>query len=173
MVTPHHAIVPTPIHQDYPLIQGAVNTWTCWIPVGDCPRDMGGLTIMRKSHRLGCLPIAPAMGAGGISSILCPNENQWVEGDFEAGDVLTFPSYTVHKALPCRFPNRIRLSFDVRYQASGQEVHERSIKPHCDLTWEQIYADWKDDSLKYYWLKENPPMAEWNESLVQPGRRIC
>src|SRR5947208_15623403 len=49
MVTPHQSLVPTPQHQDFPLIQGTSNTWTCWFPVGDCLRSMGGLTVLRGS----------------------------------------------------------------------------------------------------------------------------
>ena len=45
-------------NEDYPLIQGTSNTWTCWFPIGDCPRSMGSLTVLRQSHRLGFVPIA-------------------------------------------------------------------------------------------------------------------
>ena len=34
MVTSHPAIMPTPQHQEYPLIHGAPNTPTTWVPLG-------------------------------------------------------------------------------------------------------------------------------------------
>lgn len=171
--TPHRAMVPTPPHQDFPLIQGTANTWTCWFPAGDCPRSLGGLTILRGSHKLGYLPIQPSLGAGLIASELCPKENDWVEGDFETGDVLTFPSFTVHKALPSQFPDRIRLSLDVRYQADDEEIEEKSLLPHCALTWDEIYEGWKQKDLQYYWAPQRKKLSAWNPELLQPSRRIC
>ena len=117
MITGHRAMVPTPPHQDFPLIQGTTKTWTAWIPLGDCPRSMGGLTVLRGTHKLGYVPIQPSKGAGSIAAQTCPWETDWVEVEYEAGDVLTFPSFTIHKALRCQQKEMIRLSLDVRYQS--------------------------------------------------------
>jgi ectoine hydroxylase-related dioxygenase (phytanoyl-CoA dioxygenase family) len=136
MITAHKNVFPTPPHQDFPLIQGTSNTWTCWLPVGDCPCELGGLTVLRGSHRYGYLPIQPAKGAGGIAVPLCSYDREWVEGDFEAGDILTFSSYTIHRALRCQWKEQIRLSLDVRYQPIDEPVESKSLLPHCDLTWE-------------------------------------
>lgn len=173
MVTPHHAMVPTPVHQDFPLIQGTSNTWTCWLPVGDCPRELGGLTVLQKSQKSGYLPIEYAKGAGSIAAQLCPGEQDWVEGDFEMGDVLTFSSFTVHRALPCRFPDRVRLSFDVRYQSIDEPVEEKSLLPHCHLTWDEVYENWSSDELQYYWRKLPLQMSPWDNRYMEPSRRIC
>lgn len=176
MITGHASVFPTPPHQDFPLIQGTSNTWTCWIPVGDCPRELGGLTILRASHRQGYLPIQPAKGAGGIAVPLCPNEVHWVEGDFETGDLLTFPCYTIHKALRCQRKDTIRLSMDVRYQPVDEIVEAKSLLPHCDLTWEQIYAGWTAEQqadLSYYWRKLSLQFSPWEDAYLQPKRRIC
>lgn len=174
MVTPHHAMAPTPAHQDFPHIQGSVNTWTCWFPIGDCPKALGGLAVLRASHRLGCLPVQPARGAGAIEVQLCPQENEWLTTDYRVGDVLTFPSYTVHKALPCQMADQVRLSFDIRYQAAAEPVEEKSLLPHCDLSWQEIYHGWAgDDDLRYYWRRRTLAMSPWDETLRQPGRRIC
>jgi len=173
MVTPHRCMVPTPPHQDFPYIQGSAHTWTCWFPLGDCPRALGGLTVLKGSHRQGYLPLQPAKGAGGFAVPLCPHETHWVEGDFQAGDVLTFPCHTVHKALRCQFKDRIRLSLDVRYQPADEPVDDSSLNPHCTLTWEEIYADWKQDDLKYYWRKLPLTVSPWDNGYLQPKRRIC
>jgi ectoine hydroxylase-related dioxygenase (phytanoyl-CoA dioxygenase family) len=173
MVTAHPGMVPTPIHQDFPLIQGTSNTWTCWIPVGDCPRALGGLTVLRGSHKLGYLPVQPTQGAGNIEAQLCEWENDWVETDYQVGDVLIFPSYTVHKALKCQTPELIRLSLDVRYQPVDEVIEAKSLLPHCELTWEDIYASWQQEDLKYYWRKLSPKLSPWNDAYLQPARRIC
>ncbi len=173
MITGHRAMHPTPQHQDFPLVQGSPNTWTCWFPLGDCPRDMGGLTVLRESHHQGYIPIQPASGAGGIAVQLCPGQEVWVEGDFTAGDVLTFPCFMVHKALHSAHPDQIRLSIDARYQAISEPVEEKSLKPHCKLTWEEVYADWDSNNLQYYWQGASPKLSPWDATLLQPAVRIC
>ena len=173
MITPHKSVFPTPPHQDFPLIQGTSNTWTCWFPVGDCPRELGGLTVLRRSQRYGYLPIQPAKGAGGIAVPLCSYDKEWVEGDFEAGDILTFSCYTIHRALRCRLKEQIRLSLDVRYQPVDEPVEAKSLLPHCDLTWEDIYAGWEKEDLKYYWRDLFLEPSPWDDGYLQPKRRIC
>jgi len=173
MITGHRAMYPTPMHQDFPLVQGSPNTWTCWFPLGDCPRAMGGLTVLRASHHQGYLPIQPAQGAGSIAVQLCQGQEVWVEGDFSAGDVLTFPCFTVHKALPSQHPDQIRLSIDARYQAIDEPIEEKSLKPHCKLTWAELYAAWPPESIQYYWRDTSPKLSPWDASLLQPARRIC
>lgn len=173
MITGHRVMTPTPPHQDFPLIQGTTDTWTCWIPLGDCPRAHGGLTILKSSHRLGVVPIQHVRGAGGIAVQLCPGESAWAQGDYETGDILTFPSLTIHKALRCRIPEVIRLSLDVRYQPVDQPIEEGSLKPHCELPWNDIYANWKSDQLKWYWKDLPLNLIPWDDSHTQPRRRIC
>jgi len=173
MVTGHQAMIPTPPHQDFPLIQGTTNTWTCWFPIGDCPREHGGLSILRGSHKNGVIPVRETRGAGGIAAQLCPAENDWVEGDFSAGDILTFPSHTVHKALRCQDKELIRLSLDIRFQSVNEPIEERSLLPHCDLSWDEIYSGWENEELQYYWRKYPLGIAPWDDSHLQPKRRIC
>ncbi len=173
MATPHRSLVPTPIHQDFPLIQGSQNTWTCWIPLGDCSRALGGLSVLRGSHRNGYLPVQTVPGAGGIEAQLCERETDWLETDYLAGDVLIFPCFTVHRALRTQHNDRVRLSQDVRYQPEDEPIEAKSLLPHCELPWETLYADWHSDDLKYYWQALNLEPSSWNDALFQPGRRIC
>ena len=35
----------TPPHQDNYFIGGSDETWTAWIPLGDCPEELGGLAV--------------------------------------------------------------------------------------------------------------------------------
>ena len=37
----------TPTHQDFVHFQGTHDNLTCWSPVGDCPRELGGLAVLR------------------------------------------------------------------------------------------------------------------------------
>jgi len=71
--------------------------------------------------------------------------------------------------LPCTEHDIIRLSLDVRYQPLNEEIEARSLAPHCNLTWEEIYAGWKSDDLKYYWKDLPLKFAPWDETLLQPS----
>jgi len=173
MISPHRVVAPTPPHQDFIHIQGTPKTWTCWFPVGDCPRDMGSLTVLRGSNHNGVVSIAPAQGAGGLASVLCPNEIDWVEGDFELGDILTFNSCTVHRALRTQHRERIRLSCDIRFQAVADEIHEGSLKPHGDYEWDDLYEGWKNPAVQYYWKKHDLRMSVWDPIIRWQKERIC
>ena len=55
----------TPPHQDNYFIGGSDETWTAWIPLGDCPEKLGGLAVNRGSHRHGMLETSEGVGPGG------------------------------------------------------------------------------------------------------------
>lgn len=173
VMTSHRALAPTPAHQDFPLVQGSQNTWTAWFPLGDCPRDLGPLAVLRGSHLNGYLPIHQAAGAGGIGAELCDGETDWAGADFAAGDVLTFPALTVHKALAPKRRTQVRLSMDVRYQPASEPIEAKSLTNHAEADWDDIYADWETEDLQYYWRQTTPRISPWDDSLPQPGRRIC
>ena len=116
LMFPTAANAPTPPHQDHIHIQGTQAVYTCWLPLGDCSQTLGGLSLMRGSHRVGILPVRVSEGAGGRVVILDGLADDWVTGDFAAGDALLFHSLTVHKSLPNQYPDRLRLSVDYRYQ---------------------------------------------------------
>jgi len=174
MISCHRSMVPTPLHQDFPLIQGTRQTWTCWFPLGACPREMGSLTVLERSHRLGCLPVRQAPGAGGIMAQLCPGEEtRWIAGDFEPGDLLTFNSLTLHRALPNHLRREMRLSMDIRYQSMDEPIEERSLLPHCDLPWEALYSGWEQSDLQYYWRRYDPTLSPYDPGLMQSSVRVC
>ncbi|MCC5877822.1 MAG: phytanoyl-CoA dioxygenase family protein [Candidatus Sumerlaeia bacterium] len=165
---------PTPPHQDFIHIQGTKNVWTAWIPVGDCPRELGGLTVVRKGHKEGLLPVAASEGAGGLETHMCARNYTWLETDFQAGDVLTFNSLTVHKSLKPQRRDHVRLSMDYRFQPAAEEIEQASLKPHGEVTtWDEIYRDWKSNDLKYYWKKHNLSMGEWDDSIRWQKEKIC
>ena len=169
LMIPAKGNAPTPAHQDHIFIQGTKTVYTCWMPLGDCPRELGGLSVLRGSHKLGVLPVRAAEGAGGRHVILDNDVDQeWFQSDFNVGDVLVFHSLTVHKSIPNLTENRIRLSVDYRYQPPSLPIEEQSITPHCNvLPWEEIYAGWKSKELQYYWQQYNLDFKEYDTSLVE------
>jgi len=173
MISSHRTIAPTPEHQDFIHVQGTAETWTCWLPLSDCPRAMGGLTVLRGSNHQGVIELEPREGAGGKGVQLCPNETDWVEGDYQLGDALFFSSLTVHRALPSQMRDRIRLSLDVSYQSENADIDKYSLLPHCSLTWEEVYADWPTPEFQYFWRDKSLNLSVWQDQLRWQRQRIC
>lgn len=171
IIFPHNVRFTTPAHQDYVHIQGTENTWTAWIPLGDCPRGLGGLAVMLGSHLNGLYPVHSAYGAGGlgINTDLLPFA--WATTDYRIGDVIVFHSFVVHKALPNLTDDRIRLSVDFRYQPVSEPVTEGSLLPHhARLSWDQVYAGWRSTRYQYYWRSLPLNIVEWSPQFHQAAR---
>jgi ectoine hydroxylase-related dioxygenase (phytanoyl-CoA dioxygenase family) len=174
MMVPCPSFRPTPMHQDYIHIQGTRDTWTCWLPVGDVPRSLGGLTVLHGSHRLGVLTVRAAEGAGNLETNLCDVDLPWIEHDYEMGDILTFNSCLLHKSLAHQQPDTVRFSCDFRYQPAADDIEAKSLIPHMQVaTWEEIYRDWPVDARTYYWREQQTPLSPWDESLHWQKERIC
>lgn len=168
IIFPRAELHTTSAHQDFVHVQGTPETWTAWIPLGDCPTQQGGLTIMAGSHRHGIYPVRAAYGVGGVGIDTDSLPYEWHSGDFEAGDVLFFHSHTVHKGLPNLTPDRIRLSVDYRYQPISHPVTRDSFQPHLkDVSWEEIYQGWSGSRLKYYWKSLPIHWSEWTPEYHQ------
>jgi hypothetical protein len=121
--TPELTTVP---HQDHYYVGGSTDIWTAWIPLGDCPRDLGGLAVLPGSHRHGLLPHAgEGTGRQGVDF----QDQVWATIDYRAGDVLLFHCMTIHRALPNLNSNRLRLSADYRYEAGVQMFRGHGNRP--------------------------------------------
>ena len=132
---PNFVEATTPAHQDHFYIRGAVETYSCWIPLGECPMSLGGLAIWAASHQQGFLEhTAHHPGAvGGRGVPVDESQADWHCSDFGVGDALFFHSFTIHKALPNLSGNRLRISTDNRYQKSKDDIDPGALKPHFQL----------------------------------------
>lgn len=161
----------TPQHQDYPNNQGTTELYACWMPLSDCSPADGNLSILRSSHVYGVAPLRGALGAGNRKAELGPQYDglDWVGGDVGLGDMLVFHSLTVHRSLPNE-GRAMRLSVDYRFQREGDALTEGCLKPHFQrLSWDDIYAGWERDDLKYYWRNKDYTVEEWDSSLHEIG----
>lgn len=167
---PQYQAHTTPIHQDFVHFQGTYDTYTCWAPVGDCPRELGGLAVLPGSHKINAVHDHHfALGAGSLAIDTERLQGQWVTTDYGIGDTLLFHSLTVHQALPNTTADRMRISLDNRYQALDQPIAEHMLLPHLrthhDLTWDEVYRNWQSTELQYYWrnldLKVLPKDESW------------
>lgn len=157
----------TPIHQDFVHFQGTYDNLTCWSPVGDCPRELGGLAVLPGSHKVNrVLDHHFSLGAGSL--VVDPTAyagfgDEWLTTDYRAGDTLIFPALTIHKALPNLTEDRLRVSLDNRYQRVSDPIAEHMLNPHLSsmspLTWDEVYADWDNEQYQYYWKDLGTPVV--------------
>ena len=139
IIFPRNMVQSTGAHQDHRYIPGTAEVLTVWTPLGDCPIDLGVLAILRGSNRLGLLEHArdssKKFASMGVRERQWEGEAdlQWVAGDMRSGDVIIFHSHTVHKALPNRFDDRMRLSLDNRYQGISKPVEMKNLHLHYNL----------------------------------------
>lgn len=131
--------------------------------------------MLQGSNRDGLLPVKAAEGAGALEAHLCNTPYPWATGNYEAGDVITFSSLTVHKSLPNQLGNKVRLSCDYRFQPANEDIEEKSLSVHMNLLpWEEIYAGWENnEDLKYYWKRHDLSFSPWDESIRWQKRQIC
>ena len=140
MSFPNYIEATTPPHQDHFYIRGAVETYSCWMPLGHVPPTLGGLAVWPGSHRFGFVEhtarFEGAVGGRGVhpDELARPDVPVWHTTTFEPGDALFFHAFTVHKALPNLSGDRMRLSTDNRYQRPHDPIEPGALRPHFDLT---------------------------------------
>jgi ectoine hydroxylase-related dioxygenase (phytanoyl-CoA dioxygenase family) len=113
----------TDAHYDLIYLRGGTDTvLSSWIPLGDVPLEMGGLTYLEGSDAIGRqmeaqfavrnaeLPPQERLSAynknmsitGGIgkdlSALVSRYSTRWLVADYEAGDMVIHTSYTIHAA---------------------------------------------------------------------------
>jgi ectoine hydroxylase-related dioxygenase (phytanoyl-CoA dioxygenase family) len=139
-------------HQDYRFMNGDPECYTVWIPLHDCPTDVGPLQILEGSHHFGFqnhidenlhVPEIPSGAEMG---------DAWAGGNINAGDVLIFHSLTVHAAAP-NLSRRMRISLDCRFQDYARVINPANLAfaGESGKSWADIYRGWSSQSLQYYW----------------------
>lgn len=108
-----HADMATQPHQDAHYVRNIDEFWTAWIPLGDCPLELGPLAVLPGSHREGLRAHAGQGIVDGGADV--PGDAIWSTSDFRCGDVLVFSNFTLHRSLANRSGDRLRLSADFRY----------------------------------------------------------
>jgi hypothetical protein len=110
--SPHPDMTTQP-HQDANYVRLIDDFWTAWIPLGDCPRELGPLALLAGSHRGGlCEHAGYGIVDGGVA---VPDDAVWSTADFRCGDAVLFRPHTLHRSLPNCSGDKLRLSVDFRY----------------------------------------------------------
>jgi hypothetical protein len=101
------------IHKDYGAVQ---DMFTCWVPLGDVPRTLGGLALEPGSQHRAAVRPRP------LDSL----PRGWLTTDYRAGDALVFHCLTTHAAL-ANMEQRIRFSAEYRWQLADQPAPRRLV----------------------------------------------
>jgi ectoine hydroxylase-related dioxygenase (phytanoyl-CoA dioxygenase family) len=141
----------TPAHYDLVYLRGGTSRIvTAWIPIGDIPVEMGGLTYLEGSHAIGAAmerefgeqnnDLSPEerisaynrnMTEGGWVSKDLPDmaerfDTRWLVADYEAGDIVLHSPFMIHASTTNQDrQHRLRLSTDIRYQNVEDEIDAR------------------------------------------------
>jgi ectoine hydroxylase-related dioxygenase (phytanoyl-CoA dioxygenase family) len=91
--------------------------------------------VAPKSHKQGFIEhdVHTPGAVGGRGVAVDEAHTVWHTGDFHMGDALFFHAYMIHKALPNRSGNRLRLSTDNRYQRPNEAIEPGALLPHYNL----------------------------------------
>ena len=128
----------TAMHFDFMYMgKGTENVYSVWCPLGDTPKELGGLALSVGSHSSGELKAAYGkldaydddeqlkdLYARSPKEFASRFESKWHAADYKAGDVLIFGMYMLHAPLQNQ-TDRFRLSTDTRYQLASEPVDER------------------------------------------------
>lgn len=138
-------------HQDHQAIAGDPESFTAWMPLHDCPLELGPLQILDASHLYGLQNADPATG---YISKENARGGDWVGGQINAGDVVIFHSLTVHSGSP-NISRQLRISLDCRFQDYRRDLNPSTLVFAGSATggrsWEKTYAGWSSADLQYYW----------------------
>jgi len=141
----------TDAHYDLIYLRGGTDSvLSSWIPLGDVPLEMGGLTYLEGSDVFGrqmeadfaarSASLSPEerlsaynkyMSASGgigkdLAALVSRYHSRWLVADYEAGDMVVHTSYMIHAATQNNSgEGRMRLSTDIRYQRIRDEIDAR------------------------------------------------
>ncbi len=144
-------------HQDWLYVGGSTETISCWGALGDVPERVGGLKLLKGSHKAGFLKPVPAMGPGGQTVAVDP-ELEWVQSDYRAGDLLMFKALTIHSAADNHTTDTLRLSIDFRYTGQSHSITDKWLEPHFSwlgepFSWDTLDRGWRESPTARYWEK--------------------
>ena len=124
----------TQAHYDLLYLRGGSDrVLSSWVPLGDCPVELGGLTYLEGSHRRVRADEAASASKRPAASITADlpaladeHDARWLLADYQAGDMVVHTAHTIHAALDnVGTEGTVRLSTDIRYQRSDDPIDGR------------------------------------------------
>lgn len=122
------------------LREGTDRVLSMWIPLGECPVALGGLTYLDGSHHAVMAeerdgrPKRPAASiTADLPGLAEEYDARWLVTDYRAGDVMVHSAHLIHAALDnVDTTGRMRLSTDIRYQRLDEPI---------DWRWQEHWHD--------------------------------
>ncbi len=99
-------------HQDWRTGQGSLDSTVIWFPMVPAGAEIGALQVIPGSHKAGLLEASTSGYQGGITAGL--QEDDFVQTEFEVGDILIFSAFLVHQS-GNNVTRNIRWSVQLRY----------------------------------------------------------
>ena len=119
----NHTIPP---HQDWASMQGSVNSIVCWVPLIDINQDLGSVSLIPETHKLGLLTSEKKDIFGLVNDF---NNDDFKSTDVKQGDVIFFSSFLVHSS-GNNITNNIRWSTHFRYNDLNDKSFINNGYPH-------------------------------------------
>lgn len=99
-------------HQDWRTGQGSLDSVVIWFPMVDATEAIGALQVIPASHTTGLMQANTTGYAGSITDTL--QEEDYIQTEYEVGDVLLFSAFLVHRS-GNNVTRNIRWSVQLRY----------------------------------------------------------
>ncbi len=99
-------------HQDWRTGQGSLDSVVAWLPLVPANEALGALQVIPGSHTTGLLAANTTGYAGSITDEL--REEDYIQTEFEVGDLLVFSAFLVHRS-GNNVTRNIRWSVQLRY----------------------------------------------------------
>lgn len=114
------------------LREGTDRLLSAWIPLGDCPVELGGLAYLEGSHTRVMAEEAAGVHhraawiTADLPALANEHRTRWLLADYAAGDVVVHSAHLIHAATDNVAGNgAIRLSTDIRYQRRSDPIDWR------------------------------------------------
>lgn len=101
-------------HQDWPSMQGSLDSAIFWLPLVDISKDLNPVEIVPKSHLLGVLPSEPGRNEAVVNSPLIKDDG-FIPVEVNKGDLVTFSSFLVHRSSQ-KSNGGIRIACSLRFE---------------------------------------------------------
>ena len=111
-------------------MQGSLNSTVVWFPLVDVNKDLGALEVIPKSHRWGLLESEQNDWYREIKGL---EDDKYVSVEVEAGDVLFFSSFLVHRS-GNNVTDKIRWSCHFKYNDLDEQTFIEKGHPHIPGT---------------------------------------
>lgn len=99
-------------HQDWRTAQGSLDSIVMWAPLVDCGADLGSLQVIPRSHTDGLYNTDTSGYYGSIQDNI--PEEDYVQTEFEVGDLLVFSAFLIHRS-GTNITKNVRWSIQLRF----------------------------------------------------------